>query len=112
MYRTRDRPSSGDRLAPASRPTRWCDTARLVGGARTIAWAFAICVSACSARPSDAELDRMLEEVRAADEEAAREHGRDDERSGWSLTIGGDVAHPVTLSWAELEAIHPTELRT
>lgn len=67
---------------------------------------------ACSTRPSDAELDRLLEETRAANEAEAVEHGRVDERASWTLEVRGDVEHPVTLSWSDIEAIHPTEVRT
>ena len=71
----------------------------------------AACAS-CSARPSDAELDRLLAETRVANEAATAEHGRVDERASWTLEVRGDVEHPVTLSWSDIEAIEPTEVRT
>jgi DMSO/TMAO reductase YedYZ molybdopterin-dependent catalytic subunit len=68
--------------------------------------------AACGSGPSEEDLERWLAEARAADEAAATEHGRADDRSGWSLAIGGRVERPVELGWEELSRLHPVEVRT
>lgn len=67
---------------------------------------------ACSRGPSAEELDRLLVEARAAEDQAVREHGRGDDRTDWTLEILGQVERPTSLDWSEIEAMHPTEIVT
>jgi hypothetical protein len=74
-----------------------------------IAIALGLACAACHGGPSDEDLDRWRAEANAANEEAARVHGRTDERDGWTLDVVGRVARPLQLTWREIETIPATE---
>lgn len=78
----------------------------------SIVVACALAIAACSRRPSEAELDRLLEEARAAEQDAVRAHGQADERDGWTLAVVGEVEQPISLSWQQIEAMRATEVVT
>lgn len=67
---------------------------------------------ACSRGPGPEELDRLLAEARAAEEETVREHGRADDRTDWTLEVLGAVERPVSLSWQQIEGMRATEILT
>jgi len=86
--------------------------ARSVRAARCLA---PVCIAAallgaCEERASEAELDRWLAEVRAADEQARARHATEDESAGWTLTVLGATAQgvPAVLGAAELGSASTT----
>lgn len=65
-----------------------------------------LALSACEDRASDEDLDRWLEEARAAETAAQAAHESEDEAAFWTLTILGQIAAdgPVILRNADLES--------
>lgn len=66
----------------------------------------------CERGPSDEQLDRWLEEARAADREAIARSSADDERAGWTLTVLTPDGASTELRWRELEQIAHTTVDT
>lgn len=70
-------------------------------------------LGACEERASEAELDRWLAEVRAADEQERALHASEDESAGWTLTVLGATGRgaPRLLGPGELEAASTETVR-
>ena len=82
------------------------------GSARPLALVVLAALVGCERGPSDDELDRMLEEVRAAEQQAAELHGRSDERASWELEVRSATHAPVIIGWGELSRLATTHVRT
>ncbi len=65
--------------------------------------------SGCDRRPSEAELDARLAEVRARNAAAASRSRPEDD---WTLEIQGSVARPERLSWELLRSLADSTVRT
>lgn len=92
------------RVAPRTTQRASHLAGHLVG--RLVGLTLGVALCACDGGPDEAELDRMLEEARAAERTAQAAHEHEDEATLWTLTILGETGADgaVILRNADLEA--------
>lgn len=75
----------------------------------------ALVLVACKSGPTDAELDRLLAEARAANAAAGTAHTRPDgdaAQTGRVLEVSGQVSRPARLDWAAVSRLAQSHVRT